>query len=509
MGRPRYAARLSIVAIISMCLSSGSWADQSLEERLEEALLAQDTPELSRIVESTDRPQDIILGRTPLLHRVVLQGDADMVGALLDAGLPVNARDPRGDTALTLAAELGNRESLGVLLEKGADKSLENGFGLTASQIAQRQGDDLLALKLYPYSKGREDAQEWLISAAARGDVDTMKLAIGVGGKLNVPNEVGQTVLQIALAEQQWDTIRYLADLPQWLHDQALHESDVKFLFEFALMHPKGSKQRLFASRSIAAFLNAEMLAPRTLRAALPSPKGEAETDTVREALRQIGLSQSWIDSLFPEPSQSLPRLEYKLRMDAPPGGIKPLHWKRVQVILKEEGLYDGPIDGIAGQGTYDAVYAYVIGIAPLVVERARYADGLARRGTMNRFGVSEVLQAAGNKEYLLSGERIRVGYGSEAVGYTVFSEKPDTSIIKGYMYDAVPVPSVIHSGWNGQTVSVTDCSDGLARRVSADLLGNNFWISLGEQPYYRHLLPGSDAFEKPVVGKLPQIECE
>ncbi|PXA93044.1 hypothetical protein DMC25_04005, partial [Caulobacter sp. D4A] len=49
------------------------------------------------------------------------EGRADIVAALLDAGAPIDARDDRGYTALTLAAYNGKADLVGLLIARGAD----------------------------------------------------------------------------------------------------------------------------------------------------------------------------------------------------------------------------------------------------------------------------------------------------------------------------------------------------------------------------------------------------
>jgi uncharacterized protein len=62
-----------------------------------------------------------------------------MVGFLLDRGYDVNART-NGDTALHIAAELGNETLVMLLLRHGADIKLKNGRSETPEAVAQRAG---------------------------------------------------------------------------------------------------------------------------------------------------------------------------------------------------------------------------------------------------------------------------------------------------------------------------------------------------------------------------------
>jgi ankyrin repeat protein len=60
---------------------------------------------------------------------------------LLDNGAEVNLRSTKkGYTALMLASGAGNAELVRKMLEKGADPSIEDNFGVTAAEVAQETG---------------------------------------------------------------------------------------------------------------------------------------------------------------------------------------------------------------------------------------------------------------------------------------------------------------------------------------------------------------------------------
>ena len=65
--------------------------------------------------------------------------------AYLDAGVPVNLTNDKGDTLLILAAYHGHDETVAALLDRGADHSRANDRGQTALAAAVfRQSTDIV-----------------------------------------------------------------------------------------------------------------------------------------------------------------------------------------------------------------------------------------------------------------------------------------------------------------------------------------------------------------------------
>jgi ankyrin repeat protein len=70
-------------------------------------------------------------------------GHTEELAAYVDAGVPVNLTNDKGDTLLILAAYHGHRETVGALLDRGADHSRANDRGQTALAAAVfRQSTD-------------------------------------------------------------------------------------------------------------------------------------------------------------------------------------------------------------------------------------------------------------------------------------------------------------------------------------------------------------------------------
>ena len=63
-------------------------------------------------------------------------GVTDELAAYVDAGVPVNLTNDKGDTLLILAAYHGHPETVGALLDRGVDHSRVNDRGQTALAAA-------------------------------------------------------------------------------------------------------------------------------------------------------------------------------------------------------------------------------------------------------------------------------------------------------------------------------------------------------------------------------------
>lgn len=90
------------------------------------------------------------LQHTTALHQAVAHRRADVALAiseqLLAAGAPVNAQQAGGFTPLHQAASRGRESIVDLLLQHGADGSLESDQGWTAADLARQRGHRLTAL---------------------------------------------------------------------------------------------------------------------------------------------------------------------------------------------------------------------------------------------------------------------------------------------------------------------------------------------------------------------------
>jgi ankyrin repeat protein len=76
------------------------------------------------------------------------EGDTEQLTAYLDAGVPANLTNDKGDTLLILAAYRGHAGTVAALLERGADHSRINDRGQSplAAAVFKQSADSVRAL---------------------------------------------------------------------------------------------------------------------------------------------------------------------------------------------------------------------------------------------------------------------------------------------------------------------------------------------------------------------------
>ena len=81
------------------------------------------------------------------VHYAAAGPSTELLALLLDRGADINAVAPNGNTPLMMAARHGPEESVRLLVQRGANKRLQNDRNLTAADLA-RNGDRIYLLKM-------------------------------------------------------------------------------------------------------------------------------------------------------------------------------------------------------------------------------------------------------------------------------------------------------------------------------------------------------------------------
>ena len=146
------------------------------------------------------------LPRRPLLANDVpaaaIVGDADAVRRLLDLGLPVDAADNQGCTALLRAAGGGHRAVVDLLLARGGDPQLASQSGATplSAAVSMRHGDivDRLIVAGASLEQRLPGELTVLMVACALGLPDLAARLLAAGADVHASDAQGRTALHCA-----------------------------------------------------------------------------------------------------------------------------------------------------------------------------------------------------------------------------------------------------------------------------------------------------------------------
>ncbi|MDR1615371.1 MAG: ankyrin repeat domain-containing protein [Campylobacteraceae bacterium] len=109
-------------------------------------------------------------------------GQTKELESMIRAKLPVNLKDHKGNTLLMLAAYNGNRDTVKMLIDMGADVNLKNDRGQTP-----------------------------LAGVCFKGYIDIVKLLVENGADINEDNGFGMKAIMFASMFGNYDIVKYLA----------------------------------------------------------------------------------------------------------------------------------------------------------------------------------------------------------------------------------------------------------------------------------------------------------
>jgi hypothetical protein len=99
-----------------------------------------DRPERATQQASEDDPD--VLALAAKVFNLARDGETGTLAAYVDAGVPVNLSNDKGDTLIMLAAYHGHAPTVAALLERGADPDRANDRGQTPLAGAIFKGED-------------------------------------------------------------------------------------------------------------------------------------------------------------------------------------------------------------------------------------------------------------------------------------------------------------------------------------------------------------------------------
>lgn len=135
------------------------------------------------------------------LHAAAARGDRAEVRRLGAEGL--EARDKEGRTALHVAAAAGGAEAVAELVEMGADAAAADARGRTPLDVAREKG----------YKEVMDILERWelVMTAARRGDLQSLEFLLSKRTGLRGCDQYGLTALHVAAIKGHCDVIALLA----------------------------------------------------------------------------------------------------------------------------------------------------------------------------------------------------------------------------------------------------------------------------------------------------------
>lgn len=169
----------------------------------------------SLVVHQADVNVQDASGETPL-HIAAARGALEVVAILLSARADISVLDKEGETALAEAAvgrTAGHVETVRLLLDHGAKTDLGIGCGLgTAAARGNLEIVRLLLDSKPDLSKGDVYGHTPLHLAASEGQSQIVTMLIHAGANVNAPDKAGRTPLDWALIDHHEDVARILRD---------------------------------------------------------------------------------------------------------------------------------------------------------------------------------------------------------------------------------------------------------------------------------------------------------
>lgn len=133
---------------------------------------------------------------------------------LSSEGININAQDSGGSTSLAWACQLGDTDSVRILLKCGADTDIGDFRGITASMRCRTPN----CLDLLLRARAKVDAidlyrQTALVYAAGGGNLENTKLLLEYGADIDAVDEDGESALSVCVQRNIGNIVRYLLDV--------------------------------------------------------------------------------------------------------------------------------------------------------------------------------------------------------------------------------------------------------------------------------------------------------
>ena len=145
------------------------------------------------------------------LHVAAAAGAMDAAGFLLDKGFAIDAKGAKGRTPLMAAVSADQPKMVQWLLKEGADPKLKDDDGFMALMLAVSGGAKASLGELAPYH--REDLDSALLLAALVGQAEAIDVLTNYGASVYARMEDGRTPLMLAAQNGHKEATALLMDI--------------------------------------------------------------------------------------------------------------------------------------------------------------------------------------------------------------------------------------------------------------------------------------------------------
>jgi uncharacterized protein len=151
-------------------------------------------------------------GDTPLMM-ASRSGKADAVKILLDRGAQIDAKETWGDTtALMWAVSEGNHDVVKLLIERGADVNARTKFVPSATGRGFEGATPVASRANQPPEEHASGLLTPLMFAAREGDLESARLLVAAGARVNAVDGDGKDALGLAIFNGSYDVASFLID---------------------------------------------------------------------------------------------------------------------------------------------------------------------------------------------------------------------------------------------------------------------------------------------------------
>lgn len=157
-----------------------------------------------------------VAGRTPLISAAI-EGHAEIGKLLIQKGADkaIDEQDKLGWRALTAAGWQGHTDFVQLLIEENVDVTVTDTIGTPLMHaVRSNHPDTVRVLAKAGLSVDARDMYNYtpLMRAAERGYTDMTRVLIDLGADVNASTKAGTTALKLALLENHFDTSQILVD---------------------------------------------------------------------------------------------------------------------------------------------------------------------------------------------------------------------------------------------------------------------------------------------------------